>query len=219
MYYLYRFIDKHENVIYVGRAKNLKQRLQAHKHLPDSCYKEVDMIEFATFESESDQSVYEVYYINLLKPIYNKDAKGSDNITVTLPPVKWHEYSDLNDIIIKSEKLEEESICFKNKCYEYMEDRFSFEEKLTKGRTKHIFLHRDIKAIITINLKWFKYISADNSEEIKYFTTLNINDWDLMRMVKEYNSHALAFNCLLGNKEFNQIDILEEFGFKRRTRI
>ena len=53
-FYVYRFKNEENEIIYVGKTKNLKQRLSGHfgkqGHLPEKCYKEVRKVEFLTFE-------------------------------------------------------------------------------------------------------------------------------------------------------------------------
>ena len=42
MYYVYRFLDKAKNVIYVGKSKqDIEQRFRGHLHLPEECYNQV----------------------------------------------------------------------------------------------------------------------------------------------------------------------------------
>lgn len=65
MYYVYRFLDKSKNVIYVGKSKqDLEQRFRGHLHLPDECYDLVYKIEYIECSTESDMSIKEIYYIN-----------------------------------------------------------------------------------------------------------------------------------------------------------
>lgn len=68
MYYIYRFIDKKKNIIYVGKSKQeLEQRFRGHTHLPDECYSSVHKIEYITCSTETDMSIKEIYYINKYK--------------------------------------------------------------------------------------------------------------------------------------------------------
>ena len=70
--YVYRFIDKSEKIIYVGKTKqSLRTRFYSHKHLPDECYKRVWYIEYIECNTEADMSMKEIYYIN------KEHAKGS----------------------------------------------------------------------------------------------------------------------------------------------
>lgn len=65
MYYVYRFIDKKKNIIYVGKSKqDLEQRFKGHRHLPNMCYELTYKIEYIECPTESDMSIKEIYYIN-----------------------------------------------------------------------------------------------------------------------------------------------------------
>ena len=39
IYCVYRFIGKNREILYIGKADNLKHRLNGHTHLPEECYK------------------------------------------------------------------------------------------------------------------------------------------------------------------------------------
>ena len=52
----------------------------------------VTRIGYAEFESEADMFLYEVYYINKLKPSLNCDDKARDELTVDLPYVEFVQY-------------------------------------------------------------------------------------------------------------------------------
>lgn len=68
MYYVYRFLDKSQNVIYVGKSKlELERRFNHHQHLPKECYAMVHKIQFIVCKTESDMSIKEIYYINKYK--------------------------------------------------------------------------------------------------------------------------------------------------------
>lgn len=68
---VYRFINKDGEIIYIGKAKFINQRLNNHKHLSEECYKEVDIIEYCIFETEYEMDLAERYYIPKIKPKYN----------------------------------------------------------------------------------------------------------------------------------------------------
>ena len=68
MFYVYRFLDESNNIIYVGKSKlNLETRFAQHSHLPNKCYSLVHKIEYITCSTESDMSIKEIYYINKYK--------------------------------------------------------------------------------------------------------------------------------------------------------
>jgi excinuclease UvrABC nuclease subunit len=49
----------------------------------------VTKIEYAVFPTEADMNLYEIYFINKLKPPLNVDDKTRDELTVTLPDVEF----------------------------------------------------------------------------------------------------------------------------------
>ena len=84
-------------LLYIGRTKQpLKRRLHNHffkapmvRAINIEC---VTKIEYALFPSEADMNVMEVYYINKLKPVLNRDDKAKDGLTIHLPEVPFQEY-------------------------------------------------------------------------------------------------------------------------------
>ncbi len=84
-------------LLYLGRTKQpLKRRLHGHffkaKMVREINIECVTKIEYAVFETEADMNVYEIYYINKLKPVLNRDDKAKDTLTVILPEAEFHEY-------------------------------------------------------------------------------------------------------------------------------
>ena len=80
---IYRFLDKLGKVIYIGKAKNLKQRMSNHCHLPSRCYEETVIIEYCTFCSEYDMDLAERYFIPKYNPKYNTVLYGKE-ITLSI---------------------------------------------------------------------------------------------------------------------------------------
>lgn len=91
---IYRFVDFNGNVIYIGRAKHLENRLNSHGHLPKECYKEIASIHYTKFSTEDDLDLAEPYYISKFKPQYNKDFKNKRySIKIDyLENKKWKNY-------------------------------------------------------------------------------------------------------------------------------
>ena len=79
-FYVYRFKNEENEIIYVGKTKNFKQRMITHfsgyGHLPKECYEEVRKIEFLVFEKESLMGIKELYYIAKYQPKYNVKDKS-----------------------------------------------------------------------------------------------------------------------------------------------
>jgi len=105
-FYVYRFLNKHDDVIYIGRTNNLKRRLEQEHfskegHLPRECYDECAVVEYMELQSESEMKIYELYLINKYSPRYNVMEKRSDNFNFILEEL-WTKVKD-NDTMTKKE--------------------------------------------------------------------------------------------------------------------
>ena len=85
-------------LVYIGRTKqDLQSRLRCH-FFKKPKYKVIDIhkvskVEYAEVSTMADMYLYEIYYINKLKPLLNKDDKATDNLTITLPELEFTEYT------------------------------------------------------------------------------------------------------------------------------
>lgn len=70
-YCVYKFMNKSNEEIYIGKAKNLKSRLNNHTHLTNDCYNELAYIMYTSFETEYEMDFAERYYIQKTSPKYN----------------------------------------------------------------------------------------------------------------------------------------------------
>lgn len=98
MYYVYKFLNKEEEVIYVGYTNNMSSRLSNHftnGHLDKSVYESVSRILYSSFKNSVTAKYIESELIGLLKPIFNKDyielehTYGTESIINNL---EWKEY-------------------------------------------------------------------------------------------------------------------------------
>lgn len=103
--YIYRFIDKNQKIVYVGKTNNLTKRYNQHfgnrGHLTKECYNSVWKVEYIKVDSELNALLLETYYINKFRPKYNKLNKTyrSTNIeNVNLKEIKdnWKLYRIVN---------------------------------------------------------------------------------------------------------------------------
>lgn len=94
---VYRFLNINNEIIYIGKAKHLRQRLATHSHLPSECYEECVRIEYVSFETEQDMDYAEKYFIPKFKPKYNV-ALGEREITFDIPDL-----DDANWVVFKQE--------------------------------------------------------------------------------------------------------------------
>ena len=90
-YFVYRFLNENNVIIYVGRTQNLQQRFIQHYHLNEDVVK----IEYIECQTEADMVWREIYYINLY---YNEmstnisDVYDNGKITNMYLEDKWIEY-------------------------------------------------------------------------------------------------------------------------------
>lgn len=94
---LYR-IWYEDTLVYLGRTKQpLQTRIHGHlfkKPMHRSIsINLVTKIEYTEFPTEADMNLYEIYFINLWKPLLNIDDKCKDELTVHLPDVKWKPFT------------------------------------------------------------------------------------------------------------------------------
>lgn len=89
--YVYRFLDKDGNVLYVGRTTDLVKRFAQHSHLTDN----VDKIEYIKCKSLADMAWKEIYYINFFynKLMTNVSDVYYDEVTDLKLHDNWIEYN------------------------------------------------------------------------------------------------------------------------------
>ncbi|HWS29728.1 MAG TPA: hypothetical protein VN512_06365 [Clostridia bacterium] len=101
---------------YLGRTRQpLKRRLHGH-FFKKRLHKAIDIfavtrIECAQFKTCADMYLYEIYYINTLHPLLNRDDAAPDELTVALPEVAFTAFEcDLMEkwkaeVLVKKEQL------------------------------------------------------------------------------------------------------------------
>ena len=115
MFILYK-IYYGDTLAYLGRTRQpLKRRLHGH-FFKKKLHKAMDIfavtrIEYAEFATCADMYLYEIYYINILHPILNRDDAAPDELTVVLPEVAFTEF-ECNlmekwkaEVLIKKEQI------------------------------------------------------------------------------------------------------------------
>ena len=112
-YYVYRFLNFNNEIIYVGKTRNLYTRIKGHKHLPYSAYRETCKVEYTTFETYDDMEFAEKYYIIRFNPEYCI-AHGNKRLSLSFSTLENKEWKPLNittswtkEMDIEIEKLKE----------------------------------------------------------------------------------------------------------------
>lgn len=111
MYYIYRFLNEDNEIIYVGKTKNIHYRMKQHfggsGHLSSECYEETSCIEYLSIKTKIDMDIRELYYINQFKPKHNTQNKQKERLTTYIDfNDQWELYKSRNEETIK--ELEEE---------------------------------------------------------------------------------------------------------------
>lgn len=106
-YYIYRFLNKNDEVIYVGKTKvNLRSRILAHinlKILNEQQLSEVYLIQYIEIDNEFDWHILEIFYINYFKAKYNKEFVSDNenysilNLNTFLSKHIWKNYITQNE--------------------------------------------------------------------------------------------------------------------------
>lgn len=96
-YYIYKFLDKKNDILYIGRTNDIYRRiLKEHftdlGHLPYECYKSIEKVVYTEIKFESEEVAYEAILINLLKPKYNIQFKDEGNFNTFIPEFKWLDF-------------------------------------------------------------------------------------------------------------------------------
>lgn len=103
--YIYRFIDKNQKIVYVGKTNNLTKRYNQHfrnrGHLTKECYNSVWKVEYIKVDSELNALLLETYYINKYRPKYNKLNKtyrptNIENVNLKEIKDNWKLYRIVN---------------------------------------------------------------------------------------------------------------------------
>ena len=112
---IYKYFDKNEVLIYVGKAKHLKKRVSSYfnKNIPNQktieLVKKICRIEYTIVDNEADAFFLENSLIKEYLPQYNINLKDDktylaaiENIRNALPTLRWAEVilSNFNPFLI-----------------------------------------------------------------------------------------------------------------------
>ena len=112
MFYVYRFLNSQKEIIYVGKSKNLTHRLYSHfNNQQKEWMSEVSFVEVAKFQDGATMSLYELYYIDLFKPKYNRDGVYKNSLTtIELPNVAFSIYEFNYDVMKNIDEVDKTNI-------------------------------------------------------------------------------------------------------------
>lgn len=188
---VYRFIDCDNNIIYIGKAKNLNNRLCKNRHrgeghLPKVAYDSVIKVEYTQFNNRNDVSDAEKYYINKFNPKYNYNYTDLDEIdnNSNLDSKEWHIFWEGN--------IEEKQ----------------FEELISRyGKNKYIIFQSNIKLKDYILIRALK----NNSKIDGYKSFLKDNiDKDYIERYLDWNTDIMDEIILKERLIYNEINSIKE---------
>lgn len=102
--YVYEFINKNNEIIYIGKTVNLNIRMYQHfndGHLSKKCYNETCNIKYSECLNRDDMSIKERYLINKFCPKYNQQYNNNSKFNFSINDFDWKQL-DKSKIKIKS---------------------------------------------------------------------------------------------------------------------
>ena len=201
--YVYRFINKDEQIIYVGSTEDLYKRLKQHfehGHLGDYCYNQVLYVDYAEFSTRTEAYMYEQYEIARLQPEYNTNGKVDEEIQLEYFCLKkspeWKRLYSNSNYGYRYEKvytnfeevnphLREPNRCFVLEMAKIL-DRFKKE------------LKENIRILDDIDL--MKKVCPT------YLSLIDINDLELLKRCMKQNLTHIDFYNSVCNERFSDTD-------------
>lgn len=151
---VYKFINSKDEIIYVGRAEILENRINkkghTSKHLPQECYDQIAVIQYVSFNTENDMDFAERYYIKKYRPKYNDkhvgkpitmDLKELDNKNWTTYHIKVEEVlKQINDFMTNESqiKLDINILDFALMFTLFQHEQFKVHEQYRAFEERHI---------------------------------------------------------------------------------
>lgn len=106
MFFIYRFLDNKDKLLYIGKTNDMKSRMSAHfggGHLGRDKMNKVKTVEYINFDNEPDQHVSEMYLINKHKPPFNTNGVKNGTFTLDIELDKeWTKYSIKGKLVDKN---------------------------------------------------------------------------------------------------------------------
>jgi hypothetical protein len=169
-YYIYRFKDRYDNIIYIGKTKDIYQRISQHfgtgGHLTHACYDDVVSIEFATLNSCIDMNIYEMYLIDTIRPKFNTEFMyENQKCSLKLEDLEFKPYDRLLRVERRKKNVITKKV-FANSAYDLTNDTENY------NTLRYNVIHPKGKVILTKrDFCIFKFIvenSGATSSDIAY---------------------------------------------------
>ena len=151
-YYVYKFLNDDQEVLYVGKTTNLKDRIFRHfhsGHLSPECYSEVSYIRYIECKTDLEMTIKEIYFIDKYKPKYNSVFVNDESMDPIedLDNIKW----DKEYKIEKQAKVIGKDL-IKTNDINKLKNKIITLNKLLIDTTDKFFK-------TTSDLEWYKYLA------------------------------------------------------------
>lgn len=186
-YYVYKFLNDNQEVLYVGKTTNLKDRMFKHfnsGHLSPECYSEVSSIRYIECKTDLEMTIKEIYFIDKYKPKYNSVFVNDESMDPIeeFDNIKW----DKEYKIEKQAKVIDKDL-IKTNDINKLKNKIITLNKLLIDTTDKFF-----KA--TSDLEWYKYLA------FRYKELLLKNKIDIQEIE---NIENYTYWSKYNNKEIN----------------
>ena len=195
--YVYRFLNNEGDIIYIGKARNLKRRFKTHNHLPEECYNEMVSIQYIQLKNNDESAIYERYLINLINPKYNTEYKNNSEFCFSLPDQEWKVWNDNNDTEIVSKK----------------------EVKPTHISLYLAEVYNKPLSIINMNKMNISYLQYSLMNALLYKADNNCNQFSVEELLDliPHKLHMQDMNMIV--KEMSGIPILKKLDYNKSRKI
>lgn len=157
-YYVYRFKDKDNNILYVGRTINLKQRFVQHDHLTSDVVK----IEYTVCNTYADMVWKEIYYINYFhNNLMTNDKDVYDKVTDLKLYDIWREYNPKDFSVI------ENAYEIHNECTKILDNIPNIDYQNLIHIIEDIKLNDIGKNQYSLSSTWFQNITEQDKKKLK----------------------------------------------------
>lgn len=194
-YYVYRFLNEDNKVIYVGRTMNVASRMTTHfskrGHLPSGCYEQVKRIDYLTLKTKNDMKIKELYYIGKYMPEFNTQDKYNVSIVT----------DELSDAWIVFDKTEYES---------YINEIKNLQSELAEKTGQIESLQNELKTYF----EKVNSLSVLNQEKVYELNSLRKSKLLINKLEIPASTDNVSFNTavkfLLENPDLTFINVVED---------
>lgn len=225
---IYRFLNKDNEIIYIGKAKDLKQRLNSHSHLPQECYDEIIKIEYVSLNTMDEADIAERYLISKVKPKYNTEFKSKEiALTINMfESLQWVDFNSKNknitdfkinkelvklDLDIQKKSLKIETIQNKMNVISAMKQEIL--DSNGKGRPCVVNIDKNTRYHIYIDDESYDSLIevSKNSEGLDEYADLYEKWWDehnkkcdLQREINNLKKKKIRLLLKINNKSYDE---------------